>query len=176
MWKFLSKKKPEECSTTNVTNCKGIALSGKEKAFIGFTILHAVLLFINLYLFINSYSSTPINQKEGWFWGKITLNGNRANEDKTNSLDMFFSMIFFATSLFFTIFWYFCQIFFMVLYMLCTLIVNVIYYALAIHWKNQHDEQKRNEKENKMTTTTKRWWENWMVRWLESLINCCKKR
>ena len=80
---------------------------------------------------------------------------------------MFFSMIFFATSLFFTIFWYFCQIFFMVLYMLCTLIVNVIYYALAIHWKNQHNEQKRNEKEENnqiITISTKRWWEKWMVR------------
>lgn len=164
MWKFLSKKKPEECSTTNVTNCKGIALSGREKAFIGFTILHAVLLFINLYLFINSYSSTPLNQKEGWFWVKITFEGNWANEDKTNSIEMFFSMIFFATSLFFTIFWYFCQIFFMVLYMLCTLIVNVIYYTLAIHWKNQH-EQKRNEKENNqiIINPKKTWWEKCMV-------------
>ena len=77
---------------------------------------------------------------------------------------MFFSMIFFATSLFFTIFWYFCQIFFMVLYMLCTLIVNVIYYTLAIHWKNQH-EQKRNEKENNqiIINPQKTWWEKCMV-------------
>ena len=68
MFRFLSKKKTEECSTTNVTNYKGLTLSGREKAFIGFTILHALLLLVNLYLFINSSPSSSSQQKQdGWF-------------------------------------------------------------------------------------------------------------
>ena len=68
MFRFLSKKKTEECSTTNVTNFKGLTLSGREKAFIGFTILHALLLLVNLYLFMNSSPSSSSQQKQdGWF-------------------------------------------------------------------------------------------------------------
>ena len=63
----LFKKKTEECSATDVTDCKGLALSGKEKAFIGFTILHALLLIINLYLFLSSPSTDDSIKKEGWF-------------------------------------------------------------------------------------------------------------
>lgn len=69
MFRFLSnkqQKKPEECSTTNVEACKSMTLSGKEKAFIGFTVLHALLLFVNLYLFI--YNVSPSSSGgEGWF-------------------------------------------------------------------------------------------------------------
>ncbi len=67
MLRFLSKKKTEECSATDVTDCKGLTLSGKEKAFIGFTILHALLLIINLYLFLNSPSTPDAIKKDGWF-------------------------------------------------------------------------------------------------------------
>lgn len=168
MMKFINKKKPEEeTSTTIAEPSKGLTLSGKEKAFIGFTVLHAVLLFVNLYLFIYNSSSSSPDSREGWFqkskkWIKLMRRGLMIDE---NQFKMIFSMIYFAISLFFTVFWYFCQIFFMVLYMLCCLVINVIYYILALHW-HRGKEQKINENEQKtMVTSSKPWmWQWWMSR------------
>ena len=64
--KLLNKKKPEEPATTPAVPSKGLTLSAKEKAFIGFTVLHALLLFFNLYLFIRNSSSSSISS-DGWF-------------------------------------------------------------------------------------------------------------
>ena len=181
MLRFMSKtKKPEENGTTAVEPSKGgISLSRKEKAFIGFSVLHAVILFINLYLFIYNVSSPGGQGGEGWFQMKKEENSPLIKYQKKQivllstyySSRMFFSLFYFALSIFVTVFWYFCQIFFMILYLLCTLIVNVIYYTLAIHWHHQNQQKKNDHNQTEQTRQTenrksKLWtgWHRWITR------------